>query len=185
MQLKHEPMHGSWARDARHYWDALRDLLGEELVRPVPSARKKEKPHHVEDDAPDIDPTWRLLPLVRGRKAVILGGDRREPNRERLERAFQLASLEWPSIDGPRKVESVAESIRGGGYGLVLVLQPYVAHKQANPIIEAAKETSVPWALVEGYGVAAVRLGLERFLGGPRSGVTLAGEDNHQTARGR
>jgi len=171
VQLRHAPMHGSWAQDARHYWGALADLLGEELVvRPAPTARKKAKPlHDDEDDAPDIEPTWRLLPLVRGRKAVILGGDPREPNRERLERAFQLASLDWPAIEGPRKVEAAVERIRKGAYGLMLVLTPFVFHKQSNPIVEAAKEAGVPWAMAEGYGVAAVKLALERFLGGPCS----------------
>ena len=107
----------------------------------------------------------------------MLGGDPREPNRQRIERAFQLASLEWPPIDGPRKVDPVVERIGEGTYGLVLVLQPFVAHRQAEPIIEAAKEASTPWALVEGYGVSAVKLGLERFLGGPRSGTSLAVDD--------
>jgi hypothetical protein len=175
MQVKHAPVHGSWARDARDAWKALDDLLGEELEPPssvVP--KKKAKRTASEDvDEPDIDPGWRLLPLVRGRTAILLGGDPREPNRERLERAFQLASLEWPSIEGPRKVEAAVERIRKGAYGLVLVLTPFVFHKQSNPIIEAAKDAGVAWALVEGYGVAAVKHGLERFLGGPRSAVSL------------
>jgi hypothetical protein len=185
MQAKHEPMNGSWAQDARDDWDALNRLLGEEPVVRSPGAPKK-KPKRTErdDDGPEIDPAWRLLPTVRGRKAIIVGGDPREPNRERLERAFQLASLEWPPIDGPRKVDAIAERIHRGTYDIVLVLQPYVAHKQSNAIIEAAKESAVPWALVEGYGVSAVKLGLERFLGGPRSGASLphADDDDGQDA---
>ena len=93
-----------------------------------------------------------------------------------------LASLDWPSIDGPRKVDAIVERIRRGTYELVLVLQPYVAHKQANAIIEAAKDTAVPWALVEGYGVSAVQAGLERFLGGPRSGASLPHDADAQEA---
>jgi uncharacterized Zn-binding protein involved in type VI secretion len=174
MQVKHAPVHGSWAHDARDAWQVLGDLLGEELEPPssvVP--KKKAKRTSTEDlDEPEIEPGWRLLPLVRGRTAILLGGDPREPNRERLERAFHLASLEWPSIEGPRKVEAAVERIRKGAYGLVLVLTPFVFHKQSTPIIEAAKDAGVAWALVEGYGVAAVRHGLERFLGGPRSAVS-------------
>jgi hypothetical protein len=60
--------------------------------------------------------------------------------------------------------------IRKGTYGLVLVLQPFVAHKASEPIVESAKAARTPWALVDGYGVQAVKLWLERFLGGPRSG---------------
>jgi hypothetical protein len=175
MQVKHAPVHGSWAHDARDAWEALDDLLGEELEPPssvVP--KKKAKRTSTEDvDEPDIEPGWRVLPLVRGRTAILLGGDPREPNRERLERAFQLASLEWPSIEGPRKVEAAVERIRKGAYGMVLLLTPFVFHKQSNPIIEAAKDAGVAWALVEGYGVGAVKHGLERFLGGPRSAGSL------------
>jgi hypothetical protein len=179
LQVKHVPEHGTWAQDAHHQWDALNALLGEDLVVRAPDPHKKKaKRPATGDDVPEIESTWRLLPSVRGRKAIILGGDPREPNRERLERAFQLASLDWPPVEGPRKVDAIVERIHGGTYDIVLVLQPYVAHKQSNAIIEAAKDASVPWALVEGYGVSAVKLGLERFLGGPRSGATLPNPDD-------
>jgi hypothetical protein len=179
MQVKHAPMHGSWGQDARASWEALSDLLGEELQVPSPAVAKKKAKRASHDDAdePEIDPAWRLLPLVRGRQAVLLGGDPREPNRERLQRAFELTSLEWPAIDGPRRVDSVVGRIRKGTYGLVLVLQPFVAHNESEPIIETAKAAGTAWALVEGYGVQAVKLGLERFLGGPRSG-SLPEEDD-------
>ena len=181
MQVRHAPIHGSWGQDARESWRALEDLLGEELAVRSPNAAEKKQAKrtgHDDADEPDLDPAWRVLPLVRGRKAILLGGDPREPNRERLEQALQLSSLEWPSIDGPRKVESVVERIGKQAYGLVLVLQTFVAHKQSEPIIEAAKAAGIPWALVAGYGVQAVKLGLERFLGGPRSGVSVPHEDN-------
>jgi hypothetical protein len=35
--------------------------------------------------------------------------------------------------------------------------------------------SGVPWALVDGYGLAAVKLGLERFLGGSRDARAQAG----------
>jgi hypothetical protein len=124
------------------------------------------------DFEPEIDPAWHLFPLVCGRKAVIVGGDPREPNRERIERAFRLASLDWPAIYGQRKVRSTVESIRGRGYGLVLVLAPFIAHKQSDAIIQAAKATPVPWALAVGYGVSAIKVALERFLGGPTAHPT-------------
>jgi hypothetical protein len=184
MQVKHEPVRGSWAQDARNLWGTLAELLGDEVVVRSPSAaKKKAKPtEHHDNDGPEIDPTWRLLPLVRERRAIILGGDPREPNRERIERAFQLMSLEWPSVDGPRKVDAIVERIRRGTYDIVLVLQPFVAHKQSNAIIAATKETGVPWALVEGYGIAAVKHGLERFLGGPRGGGSPRVEHDEQMA---
>jgi hypothetical protein len=112
-----------------------------------------------------LDPTWPLLPSVRGQRAILVGGDPREPNRVRLERALQLASLEWSPVDGPRRVEAVLGRIGGGSYDLVIVLQPFVAHAESEPIIAAAKRARVPWAIAEGYGLGAVKLALERFLG--------------------
>jgi hypothetical protein len=80
MAMRHEPAHGSWAEDARHHWDALGDLLGDEIVVRSPPAgaavkKKVRRTEHDDDDGPVIDPTWPLLQLVRGRRAIILGGD--------------------------------------------------------------------------------------------------------------
>jgi hypothetical protein len=167
LRVAHAPLHGSWAADARHYWEMLSNMLGEErpLVTTPTAKKRKEKQEKAEDDCA-IDPAWPLFKVIAGLNAVMLGGDPREPNRERLERTLQLASLDWPPIDGSRRVDAVVERIRKGTYGLVLVLGTFVLHKQSNPIIEAARSSGIRWALVEGYGVAAVRLGLERFLGG-------------------
>ena len=84
MQLKHMPMQGSWAQDAQHLWDALADLLGEERVVVPPEAAKKRPKRAVgdEEETPDIDPSWRLLPLVRGRRAEG-GHPRRRPRASR------------------------------------------------------------------------------------------------------
>jgi hypothetical protein len=46
----------------------------------------------------------------------------------------------------------------------VLVLSQFIAHQQSGPLVEAAKATHVRWAFAEGYGVAAIKLGLERYL---------------------
>jgi hypothetical protein len=96
-----------------------------------------------------------------------LGGTPNEASRERLERELQLASLEWPAIEGPRRVDAVVGRIERGTYDLVLVLGGYVAHKESDRFIEAVKGAGIPYALVEGgYGVASVKAAIERFLGG-------------------
>ena len=77
MQVKHVPMHGSWAQDGQSYWGILDDLLGEELEAHAPPASKKRpkrSSRDEDDETSAIDPAWRLLPLVRGQRAVILGG---------------------------------------------------------------------------------------------------------------
>jgi hypothetical protein len=178
LQVKHAPSHGSWAQDARDHWEALSDLLGDQRTIRSPAAKKKpRRVDHHDDESSEIDPGWRLRPLVQGRRALMVGGDPREPNRHRLERAFQLASLDWPAIDGPRKVESVVGRIRKGTYELLVVLVPFVSHAESEPIVDAAKSAGTPWAMADGYGVAAVRLALERFLGGPRDDSLPADDD--------
>ncbi len=173
LQTRHAPSHGSWTRDASAWWTTLQKLLDEQtILRPAaaPTRRKSLSDGDVgrHEDAPESGtaPPWPLQPLVRGRTAALFGGDPREPNRARLERDLELASLEWTPIDGPRKVSAAAERIRKGSYSLVLVLAPFVAHQEAGPLVEAAKDAGVAWALVDGYGLTAIRLGLERFLGG-------------------
>lgn len=172
MQKTHAPMHGLWDTDARGYWEELFELLGDELeVRPA-SASSKKKPKRAASNAdavPNIEDTWPLWSQVRGQKAIVVGGTPNEASRERLERAFQFASLDWSSIDGPRRVDALAGRIEMGAYGLVLVLAGYVAHKESGHIIEAAKSANVPCVVVDGgYGVAAVRAGMDRFLGTAR-----------------
>jgi hypothetical protein len=167
LQLKHVAVHGSWAADANQHWRALGDVLGPEVpISPTSKTvpKKKERKATEETTAPALDADWPLLSVVQGKSALIIGGDPREPSRQRLEAYLQLDSLDWPAVDGPRKVEAVAQRISKGAYDLVLVLQPFVAHHQADRIVDAAKETKTPWALVEGYGAASVRQGIERFL---------------------
>lgn len=111
-----------------------------------------------------LDPAWPLWSRVRGRSAVLVGGDPREPNRKRLEEFFELGSLERPDVAGPRKVGALVERIRRKGVDLVVVLRGFVDHKQSEPIVAAARESGVDWALADGYGATSIKVGLERFL---------------------
>jgi hypothetical protein len=49
---------------------------------------------------------------------------------------------------------------------LVIVLRGFIDHKQSEPIIAAAKDAAIAWALADGYGTASIKSGFERFLGG-------------------
>lgn len=171
LQVRHAPTGASWADDARALWHDLEQRLAEEIehaphsTRPTKTTKKKTAP-----PAPDSEPeeafaaSSPMAQTTRGRKTLIIGGDPREPNRVRLERAFAFSSLEWPDAEGPRAVSAIAGRIRGGSYELVIVLQPFVDHSQSEAVIAAAKDAGVRWALAQGYGIPAVKLGLERFL---------------------
>ena len=39
-----------------------------------------------------------------------------------------------------------------------------ISHPEAERILSAAKQGRVAWAMVDGYGVGAVKAGLERFV---------------------
>jgi hypothetical protein len=170
LRRDHVSQSESWAGDARDLWAELRARIGESAPKAAAKAKARAKKHgvsSVERDAESnraIDSGWPLWPRVRGKRALLVGGDPREPNRERLEKLFELASLEWPDVAGPRKVEAVVGRIKKRTVDLVVVLMGFVDHKQSEPIVAAAKDAGVDWALADGYGSAQLRTGLERFL---------------------
>ena len=169
LQLKHAPLRGTWANDAGDHWQALCEVIGQELPKtatPTPARKKKERVA-VESEPSLVEADWPLLPFVRGKTAILVGGAPREPNRDRLEVYLGLATLEWPLVDGPRKVEAVAQRIGRGAYDLVLVNTSLVTHPEAERVLDAAKASRTRWAVVESYGVSAVRHGIERFLKAP------------------
>ena len=166
LQLKHAPVRETWASDADEHWQALVAALGHELpaARKTPPTRKRRERPVVEVEPTFVEADWPLLPLLRGKTAVIVGGAPKEPNRDRLETYLRLATLDWPLVDGPRRVEAVAQRIAKGAYDLVIVNQAMISHPEAERVLDAAKASRTRWAMVDGYGTAAVRQGLERFV---------------------
>jgi hypothetical protein len=166
LQLKHTPIGKTWANDADDHWKALVAAVGHELpaARKNPPTRKTRERAVVEVEPTIVEADWPLLPFVRGKTALIVGGAPKEPNRDRLETYLRLATLEWPLVDGPRKVEAVAQRIGKGAYDLVIVIQALISHPEAERILDAAKASRTRWAMVDGYGAAAVKAGLERFV---------------------
>jgi hypothetical protein len=177
LQVAHQPEHGSWLADSLHNWALAREMVREptptvvEPPPPPPSKRTRvveadEAGEEEENDPPAIEPSWPLWDRVRGRRAVLLGGEPREPARQRLHDTFEFGDLEWVPADNPRRLDSLVERVSLEKVDLVLVLQNWIAHKVSNKLIDACKHSGVPWALVGGYGVKAVRAGIERFLSG-------------------
>jgi hypothetical protein len=169
MRAEHRPIGGTWAEDARRYWDALSRalVLDDVSARTEQGPPKKKRPTGGGEAEPDvvIDPDWPHWPAVRDRRALVAGGDPRDASRRRLEQVFGLRSLEWPELDAPRKLAAVAQRIRHRTIELVIVLQPFVSHNESNTLIVAAKDADTPWLLTEGYGVTSVKRAVERFLG--------------------
>ncbi len=167
LKVTHEPEHATWSEDARVLWAALDAMLATDPTWRAPAKNRKktatDDESNVESLRP-IDGTWPLWPLVRGKSVVMVGGEPREANRLRLERQFEVGSLEWLDIQGPRKVAAVVARIRKGSIDIVVLLKGLIDHSQSDSIIAAAKESSVAWALVESYGATSIKAGLDRFL---------------------
>jgi hypothetical protein len=108
---------------------------------------------------------WALADFVAGRRAVLIGGDRREEARERIQAAFRLESLDWVSTDHSRNFQSVANRIQSGGCDLVILLRRFIGHDVDRIVLPACRSSEVPWVSVDrGYGVSQIRVAMDRFL---------------------
>lgn len=118
-----------------------------------------------EEDAP-VPADWAWWPVTRGRRAVMVGGDPREPNRVRLERAFEFGELAWEQAEYSRNsLQKVRDRVRAGGVDLVMILARFVGHDADQVILPACKDAGVPFVSVKsGYGVAGIRRAIERYV---------------------
>jgi hypothetical protein len=113
-----------------------------------------------------LPPEWGWWGRTKGRRALMIGGSPREPNRARLEKVFGFSSLEWlPAEHRRNSLVSVRNRVRAGGVDVVLILRSFVGHDADEIILPACRETGVDWVHVDqGYGVVRVRQAIERFL---------------------
>jgi hypothetical protein len=162
MRLEHEPVHGSWDRDARATYAELRAFVDEpeddeEAPSERPSVRKSRAARE------PVEPiAWKYRDRVAEARIVMFGGSIREDARDNLETSLGIGTLEWVEGDKPRRVDALEEAIARGNYDAVVVLARFVHHKDADKLIAAAKRADVPFAALEsGYGVEALRAGLE------------------------
>jgi hypothetical protein len=148
-----------------------RHINGKEF-KALRTARRKrlKEAEAAEDDAPTFAPPddWPLWDKVRGKRMVIVGGDRRGERAEAIQQAFALADVEWIECreDSPRPVQALVERMRNQTVDLVVVLQRLVSHSHSDAIF-AAERGTCHVILSYSYGLQNVMQGLERFLGGP------------------
>lgn len=108
------------------------------------------------DEVPAAAPD--VLEHTRGRKALIVGGDRIGRRAARLEAALGLTKLDWDSGHSSRRVASLSERVAAGTYDLVILLQRYLSHKVTDllmPSLKAAEGTLVVWC-ERGSGLPAL-----------------------------
>lgn len=130
--------------------------------------REDAEPADLEDDekAPPLPPDWAWWGRTRYRRGVLVGGDPRELNRERLERAFGFTELEWVGTEFKRNnLQTIRDRVRAGKLDIVIILGSFVGHDADEVILPAARECAVDWVHVDkGYGIVRVRRAIERFL---------------------
>lgn len=118
------------------------------------------------DDREDVPADWAWWGRTRARRAVIVGGDPREPNRQRIQRVFQFSELEWVPAEFRRNpLQSVRERVRAGKIDLVIILGAFVGHDADEVILTACKDRGVDCVHVDkGYGVSRIRASIERYI---------------------
>jgi hypothetical protein len=140
---------------------ALRRALRDEA-----DASREEADSDGGAEEPPLPADWPWWGFTRGRRALIVGGDPREPSRVRLERAFGFTELEWVGAEFKRNnLLGVRDRVRAGRTDLVILLTRFTGHDADQIVIPACREMGVGFVCVpHGYGVVRVRQAIERFL---------------------
>lgn len=126
-----------------------------------------EEENEAEDAAPAarVPEDWPYWHLTRGKRAVIVGGDSREPNRARIQQTFGFASLDWVETQyKDRALHALRERIARGGAEAVIILTAFIGHNADNILLPACRERGIPFIFVHtGYGIVGIRAAIERF----------------------
>ena len=172
----HRPRAASWTEEASAKWDELLEFLPAEDDEPAPVASprpsaKPAKPDEDDDEEEDARPEpipadWAWRSWTQGRRAVMVGGDPREPNRRRLQDAFGFADLAWERAERSRNsLQQGRERVRSRKLDMVLILSRFVGHDADAIIQPACRDVGVAFVPVQtGYGVVGVRRAIERHL---------------------
>ena len=121
------------------------------------------------EEAPERDEVaveWAWWGRTRARRAIVIGGEPRELSRQRIQRAFGFADLEWfPAEFRRNSLLTVRDRVRAGKVDLVILLGAFVGHDADEIILPACRERGVDCVYVEkGYSIGRVRAAIERTI---------------------
>ena len=108
---------------------------------------------------PDVGDLDELLAVTAGKRAVMIGGSRREDVRRQLEQLFQFKRLEWEDYERTQsaKLDSLEQSVKAGGVDLILILKSFVHHHVSEQLRPVCQRNGVPCLMVDrGYGAAQI-----------------------------
>jgi hypothetical protein len=97
-----------------------------------------------------------LLARTAGKRALIVGGDKRGEAQARVLAGLQLKSLDWETGEGVRRASSTAERCKKGSFDLVIFLKRFISHKLTDQVFPSCgPAVEVLW-IEQGYGLSAV-----------------------------
>jgi hypothetical protein len=103
--------------------------------------------------------------VTEGKRGMLVGGDPRDPQWDRLKETFRFADLDWVGTEFKSKgLESARSRVLSGGVDLVLPLHRWCGHNADRILQPACKEHGVAFIPVQAsYGITGIRLAIERF----------------------
>ena len=152
---------------------SLRALLGQ-LGEPDPFVQAPRPSEVVEEAAPQIltpeEPVVETPSLDNLRRAIanrpvaLVGGITVNEKVTLLHKRFDLP-VEWLEIDSgaPRSTENALRRIRKRSVGAVIILESFLPHKAANPLVEACNLARIPWAYGARAGVGTIATALQEL----------------------
>lgn len=102
---------------------------------------------------------------LKGKKAVIVGGQPREIRRSRIEKLFKLESLEWVECEHGLKRQILGLSNRVDSYDYIFEIVTLCGHHVDEIIGDACKNSNCRFIrLTSGYGVNQIASSIEQIL---------------------
>lgn len=110
-----------------------------------------------------------LLARTAGKRALIVGGDKRGEAQARVLAGLQLKSLDWETGEGVRRASSTAERCKNGSFDLVIFLKRFISHKLTDQVFPSCgPAVEVLW-VEQGYGLSAIVRAMSSGGGGARA----------------
>ena len=105
-----------------------------------------------------------LRRALADRPVALVGGIAVNEKVDLIHRKFDLP-VEWIEIDSgaPRSTENALRRIRKRSVGAVIILEAFLPHKAANPVVEACNASRIPWAYGARAGVGTISTALQEL----------------------
>lgn len=151
---------------AAPYFEILQRKSRLKPLRLAARRAREEALAEAEADDGTLPTDWPHFERTRGTRALIVGGERREGTRQRIEQVFGFASVDWVAPPARGEV-TIVDRIGRGDVEHVLLLERFLGQDITVRLLPACERAQVLASRVGGgFGVSGVRAALEQRLGG-------------------